>query len=168
MTQQQFDEFINAQGLIWEYSGKKVIDGQGWFGPGWYNLTAQLITDLIVLGWDKSLAQVKEKFGGGRFYIGAGSIAIWDRILDWERETFKTCEQCGTQENVLTHGPAWTKTLCSSCRTYTQEQVYEILRQVMFTGTPKLYDQGGMHKSIKPTNTLQRAKDAFKKYYLKR
>lgn len=52
--------------------------------------------------------------------------------------------------------------------TYTKDEVYEILRQVMFTGTPELYDQGGMHRSMKPTNTLKRAKEAFEKYYLKR
>lgn len=51
---------------------------------------------------------------------------------------------------------------------YTQDEVYEILRQVMFTGTPELYDQGGMHRSMKPTDTLKRAKEAFDKYYLKR
>lgn len=51
--------------------------------------------------------------------------------------------------------------------TYTQDEVYEILRQVMFTGTPELYDQGGMHCSMKPTDTRKRAVEAFNKYYLK-
>ncbi len=35
---------------------------------------------------------------------------------------------------------------------YTIEEVYEILRQVMFTGTPELYDQGGMHHGMKAYN----------------
>lgn len=51
---------------------------------------------------------------------------------------------------------------------YTQDEVYEIVRQVLFTGTPELYDQGGMHRSIKPTDTRKRAVEAFNKYYLKR
>lgn len=53
--------------------------------------------------------------------------------------------------------------------TYTKDEVFEILRQVMFTGTPELYDQGGMYKNINlpPNHTITRAKKAFEKYYLK-
>lgn len=52
---------------------------------------------------------------------------------------------------------------------YTQDEVYEILRQVMFTGTPEFYDQGGIcgNHNLPPGHTLKRAKEAFTKYYLK-
>jgi hypothetical protein len=52
---------------------------------------------------------------------------------------------------------------------YTIEEIYEIIRQVMFTGTPEFYDQGGITKShnLGPNHTLSRAKAAYKKYYLK-
>jgi hypothetical protein len=53
---------------------------------------------------------------------------------------------------------------------YSKEEIYEILRQVMFTGTPELYDNGGITGTINmPRNfTKVRAMEAFNKYYLKR
>lgn len=56
-----------------------------------------------------------------------------------------------------------------SPKLFTLDDVYEVLRQVMFTGTPELYDQGGLHSNynLRPDHTLRRAKAAFRKYYLK-
>ncbi len=51
--------------------------------------------------------------------------------------------------------------------TYTESDVIEIIRQVIFHGTPETYDNGGLHGNIKPTNTQERAQLAFEKYYLK-
>lgn len=53
---------------------------------------------------------------------------------------------------------------------YTKEEVLEIIRQVLFTGTPELYDQGGMHRNmgLPPNYTKIRAEKAFEKYYLKK
>jgi len=64
--------------------------------------------------------QVKEKFGGLRFYIGPviqdKADEVYDAISEAESESFKTCEYCGTKENVTTKGPGWIKTLCNDCR----------------------------------------------------
>lgn len=51
---------------------------------------------------------------------------------------------------------------------YTHDDIVEILRQVMFTGTPQLYDNGGMHGNynLQRTHTKQRAIEAFEKYYI--
>lgn len=84
-------------------------------GPGWWILLDRLIDDLFDLGWDGCVHQVKEKFGGLRFYIGSGTDAIHDRIQHAEDESFKICEHCGTRENVHTEG-AWLVTLCKDCR----------------------------------------------------
>lgn len=120
MTTQEFNAFLQAQELKWLHNQEPVVScndeyGDFWFGSGWNALTAELITDLIALGWDRQVAQVKEKFGGGRFYIGAGTREIHDRIMQWGRGTFETCEFCGTKEGVTTSGN-WLKTLCTSCR----------------------------------------------------
>ena len=80
-------------------------------GPGWGKIVQRLIRDLFILGWDGQLHQIKEKFGGLRFYIGGGSDEIFDRINAAEDESFKTCETCGEPGQPTTeHG--WIRTVC--------------------------------------------------------
>ena len=79
-------------------------------GPGWGDILTRLIDDLFELGWDGRVFQVKEKFGGLRFYVGSANKAIYERIHAAENESFETCEQCGAL-GVLREG-YWLKTLC--------------------------------------------------------
>jgi hypothetical protein len=71
------------------------------------------------------VAQVKEKFGGLRFYIHHGEFPPFmerehfDKLDEIANKSFKTCELCGTQENVRTGsstGRGWILTLCDTCR----------------------------------------------------
>jgi len=80
-------------------------------GRGWSDLVTRLIEDLEKLGWDGTLLQIKEKFGGLRFYVGTASDAIYDRILDVEDESFKVCEVCGQPGNCVNRY-GWMKTVC--------------------------------------------------------
>lgn len=89
---------------------------QGFVRAGWAPIIERLVTDLEALGWDGKVYQVKEKFGGLRFYIGDGSEEIYKRIDQASDESFKTCEVCGTTEGVTTEGRWWIETLCPSCR----------------------------------------------------
>lgn len=57
--------------------------------------------------------QVKEKFGGLRFYVSWGTPEIWGLIEEAEAESFKVCEECG-KEGKLT-GKRWLRTLCEGC-----------------------------------------------------
>ncbi len=82
-------------------------------GEGWAPLIDRLIGDIIKLGWNKEIAQVKEKFGGLRFYINAAPDAVHDRINQAEDESFITCENCG--EPGQPRGGGWIKTLCDNC-----------------------------------------------------
>lgn len=79
-------------------------------GGGWCDIVNRLIDDLLAIGWDGQIYQVKEKFGGLRFYIGEGTKEIFDRIDQAEEESERTCEQCG-KPGVLREG-GWLKTLC--------------------------------------------------------
>ena len=79
-------------------------------GKGWHPLVSELIDDLFKVGWDGSLHQIKEKFGGLRFYIGGGSKEIHDRITKAENESYKTCEVCGDPGKQS--GGGWIRTLC--------------------------------------------------------
>jgi hypothetical protein len=88
--------------------------------PGWYMLVDELIQRLLALGWDRDLHQIKEKFGGLRFYIGASTPEIDEAISDAEDKSLDTCEECGTVKQAagLSTAPvgSWVRTLCAACR----------------------------------------------------
>jgi hypothetical protein len=54
--------------------------------------------------------QVKEKFGGLRFYVQAATNKHYDYISFAESMSYRTCEVCGTPGKRYTDG--WHKTLC--------------------------------------------------------
>lgn len=58
-------------------------------------------------------AQVKEKFGGLRFYMTHGNDEIFSLISEAESKSYKTCEECGEPGDQKDTG--WVKTLCDSC-----------------------------------------------------
>ena len=87
-----------------------IIKCQAHVGPGWGDILKRLINDLFELGWDGHVAQVKEKFGGLRFYIGSANEAIHERIDAAQNESFETCEECGAPGALRKGG--WLKTLC--------------------------------------------------------
>ena len=72
----------------------------GWFDLIWQlseKIEAQARKEGLEPGsalWPRAV-QVKEKFGGLRFYIDNGSEAIQDLIEAAETESLCTCEDCG-------------------------------------------------------------------------
>jgi len=79
---------------------------------GWYALVKDLIAKLIELGWDKEIHQVKQKYGGLRFYTGATSDEMHTAIREYENLSYKTCEVCGEPGEVRPGG--WIETLCDT------------------------------------------------------
>lgn len=67
----------------------------GHVGEGWAILIEQLVLTLIELGWNRRIAQMKEKFGGLRFYIGDGTPPMFAAIDDAERRSRRICARCG-------------------------------------------------------------------------
>ena len=60
--------------------------------------------------------QMKEKFGGLRFYIDGGDKQIEGMIEMTEYMCQNTCQDCGSTESIgLTQG--WITTLCQTCVT---------------------------------------------------
>ncbi len=83
-------------------------------GPGWVPIVDRLIRDLLAAGWDGECAQIKEKFGGLRFYVGGNyNAAIDDLISQAEQESIRTCEHCGEPGTRRSGG--WIVTLCVGC-----------------------------------------------------
>jgi len=101
---------------IVEWSQKYVSDkNYAPVGPGWKHIILHLCKDIMCLDLKVDVVQVKEKFGGLRFYIDGGNEEINDLIQNAEAESFQTCEECGSKEDVSTSGD-WRLTLCKKCR----------------------------------------------------
>lgn len=54
--------------------------------------------------------QVKEKFGGLRFYVNGAIDKHWDYIHFAESMSYRICEECGSPGKTYTNG--WHRTLC--------------------------------------------------------
>jgi hypothetical protein len=78
---------------------------------GWYNLINDLCSKLSL---DVEATQVKEKFGGLRFYINGGNDKDYDLIAQAERDSLKTCEQCGSIKGVK-QTKGYIVSLCPKC-----------------------------------------------------
>lgn len=94
-------------------------------GKGWAGLIGPLYDRLKELGGD--VIQVKEKFGGLRFYyklpptgVDVGKAADFGGMVERaEQESYETCERCGTKEGTSTKSASrfgWIKTFCDPCR----------------------------------------------------
>lgn len=81
-------------------------------GDGWFNIIYNLSEKLSKEEGTYAL-QVKEKFGGLRFYISSGSDEDFDTIDKAENESYRTCELCGKEGRRRRGG--WIKVLCDEC-----------------------------------------------------
>lgn len=115
MTKNEMNEYLESiEGLKngFKLDQKPIIDSDFFdVNGGWFLLIKELIDDLIKLGWDKQVTQVKEKFGGLRFYINGGSDEMYNRIMDAERLSCEICEICGEKGELRTD-IGWYLTLC--------------------------------------------------------
>ena len=115
MTNEEMNEFLESIGGLENgyYSDRARITNSHFFSVdnGWFPLIKELIEDLIALGWDKQICQVKEKYGGLRFYINGGSDEIFERITKAENDSYEICEKCG-KSGELRNDIGWYLTLC--------------------------------------------------------
>lgn len=115
MTREEMNDYLESIGGLENgmYSNKPKITSSDFFDVqvGWYPLIKNLIDELITLGWDKQVTQVKEKFGGLRFYINGGSDEIYNKITEAEKLSHETCELCGKKGELRTK-IRWFTTLC--------------------------------------------------------
>lgn len=103
--------------VVSEAEGERVYPTPGshndrFVGPGWHWLT-QLLTLLADSEESCRVVQVKEKFGGLRFYTEGESKTLSDVIWAAEGLTQIICEECGKLGRSRPGG--WVKTLCDKC-----------------------------------------------------
>lgn len=94
----------------------KTLHGDNWtlqemlgcVGDGWSKIVIRLYR--LCDRRNITVVQVKEKFGGLRFYVGDCESDIEDAIDAAEAESYRTCEVCG---KIGSARPlSWVKTLC--------------------------------------------------------
>lgn len=106
----------------------------GFYCPkGWADRVWKLLEDIesnLPLGTtledaEFKITQVKEKFGGLRFYYDQGykgdlGLTIRALIVEAERDCWNICLTCGGRKDVTTGvtggGRGWTSTQCLACR----------------------------------------------------
>jgi hypothetical protein len=87
-------------------------------GDDWFDILWRLCGDLEPLvaelekqtGRQFEVLQVKEKFGGLRFYVNHANDGIRQRIQTAKGESFDTCEICGKPGEL--RESRWIRTLC--------------------------------------------------------
>jgi hypothetical protein len=87
-------------------------------GDGWYELIYDLSEKLSRISNEIKAVQVKEKFGGLRFYVDFGDKWSWALIDRASEESLKTCEECGdpATKDPDTNPYRWIRTECDECR----------------------------------------------------
>ncbi len=100
----------------------EIVLGDGYVRPGWIPLLDRLARDLVALGWDRQVAQIKQKVGRLCFYAprapGPAGEAFWGRIEVAARESRRTCELCSDPGRPGRPGGdehGWIQTLCPPC-----------------------------------------------------
>jgi hypothetical protein len=124
MNKEEMDNYLVSIGGLtrsWKSQEGDIIDAN-FFGvdEGWYDLIKNLIDELIALGWDKQVAQVKEKFGMLRFYLDTYPEGSAEVITKYEKLSGTICERCGNEGSVRKVG--WWLTLCDTCDIKNKEE----------------------------------------------
>lgn len=112
--QLDFEKYLKSIGGLENcyYTDKPPITDAYYFGvgDGWIPLVQNLIEEAIEAGWNKQICQVKEKFGGLRFYINGAPDEVYEIIRKYEELSYETCIVCG-EKGELRYG-GWLLTLC--------------------------------------------------------
>lgn len=99
------------------------INKAEWTGKGWYGLIVMTNALLSEIYPDYDIDQIKEKFGGLRYYVSCDtSLQLqdpekYDRFFAIVRKcqaiSYLICEKCGAKGELRKE--LWHKTLCNEC-----------------------------------------------------
>ncbi len=104
-----------------EEINERVKNGMGCgshIGEGWFDIVRVLDASITKLYPDYVVDQVKEKFGGLRYYIGSVPKEHFDEVYKLihaaEAKSEKTCDVCGETGELSNNG--WFVTRCEKHR----------------------------------------------------
>lgn len=86
-----------------------------WCPDGWLDLVLETDARLLAVNPDYRIVQVKEKFGGLRYYIDGKSDEARAIIREAEERSLGICQNCGSTEDVGSVDSGWVATLCRGC-----------------------------------------------------
>lgn len=88
----------------------------------------KLVEDLFYAlnGEQLDILQIKEKFGGLRFYVGSASEAVYKVIDKYEAISVTTCIKCGDNATKLSLG--WISPFCDKCADELNESLPKLLK----------------------------------------
>ena len=130
-TEEQYDNFSKR---MEEKYPKMFSQHYGGFaiGKGWWPIIEGLCATIQGhIEWKKGecpqvvVAQIKEKFGGLRFYYDGGDEQIRGMVYMAELWASSSCEICGNVGTSRTDG--WIKTLCDTHEAERQTRIKERL-----------------------------------------
>lgn len=102
ITTEKFEYFLEMFGLESAYTNNPIRTRHFFeFGDGWLELVKELIEELSAVGWNKKLAQSKEKFGALRFYTSGVPEGAFEIIEKYARRSAETCELCGAPGKII-------------------------------------------------------------------
>jgi len=76
--------------------------------------------------WVTKVTQIKEKFGGLRFYVTGTSDKNWKLIHKAEEKSYAVCEETGSEVEVGTWNDGWIRTIC---RNYALQMYYDMVEK---------------------------------------
>jgi len=83
--------------------------------PGWRDLVAECHKQLLQIYPEYKLSQVKEKFGGLRYYVGPIpkdlATQFYATVGEFEDKSYQICQVCGEPGHLQLIG-TWYYTLC--------------------------------------------------------
>lgn len=131
MSPEKEEQLCNKYPLIFNLQTIPPGTPNRWWGfecgDGWFNIIDSLCSCIqsyinqknVTMNSEEkeefqvTAVQVKEKFGGLRFYIYGGDENVQSMIRVAESISNKICEKCGAPGNKTRGG--WIRTLCSTC-----------------------------------------------------
>lgn len=127
MKKEYADKLYNDFPLLYADRNKSLKESLMGFGfecgDGWFDLIYDLSTKLercieIYIQENPKdhprAVQVKEKFGGLRFYMTSETSEMSNLINEAENKSYETCEICGKEGKPNEKG--WVTTLCDDCK----------------------------------------------------
>ncbi len=122
MSKSELHEKLKKYSVTYNWGGPRQC---GTVGEGWHGLIINAVEKMIARGWDGKITQIKEKFGGLRFYITDKSQEVQKIAQEAENESFNICETCGISNEDVKKGVGsgrWYKTFCTPCRNQYEAQ----------------------------------------------
>jgi len=104
----------------------------GWFKAFGYEMLEEIRDDCIKNNflYDLRIVEIKEKYGGLRFYIGPipKDSKLFEIINKYEEMSYHYCMLCGHPAKTSGNGH-WIETLCSKCQQHIAEKRKATLRR---------------------------------------